>query len=366
MFVSKFRSWFADPDGTPVLVRRLLAEQARGHASRYVLAFVLMSFSAACTAIAAYLIKNVVNESYLNHNFRAVLTLSLVTMLPFVLKGLSTYGYSVTMARIGARIIAQNQRRMFDKLLNEGLSFFADRHSTEFIARLTTGANSAWQVLNLLINAIGRDVLSLIGLATVMVIQDPIMFFLGIAVVPPAMIVLRKMVRRIRVVALKQFTGGTRILETMQEAVQGIRIVKAFTLEDEMRRRFERSVDEVQHESMKMARIANRTSPLMESLAGAAIALVVMYSGYRVIYSGATAGEFMSFLASFLLAFEPAKRLARLNVELNSGLVGVRVLFEVIDSAPTEPIDSNETPLVLTSAARIEFRDVHFAYHHAE
>ena len=156
MFVSKFRSWFADPDGTPVLVRRLLAEQARGHASRYVLAFVLMSFSAACTAIAAYLIKNVVNESYLNHNFRAVLTLSLVTMLLFVLKGLSTYGYSVTMARIGARIIAQNQRRMFDKLLNEGLSFFADRHSTEFIARLTTGANSAWQVLNLLITSFGE------------------------------------------------------------------------------------------------------------------------------------------------------------------------------------------------------------------
>src|SRR5437016_5669922 len=118
MLVSKIRSWFADPDGTPVLVRRLLAEQARGHTKRYAVAFMLMAVAAACTGLAAYLIKNVINEAYLNHNFRAVLTLSAVTVLLFVLKGLSTYGYSVTMARIGARIIAENQRRMFDKLLN--------------------------------------------------------------------------------------------------------------------------------------------------------------------------------------------------------------------------------------------------------
>ncbi len=77
----------------------------------------------------------------------------------------------------------------------------------------------------------------------------------------------------------------------------------------------------------------------METLGGCAIAIAITYSGYRVIETGATPGQFFSFIAAFLLAYEPAKRLARLNIELNSGLVGVRILFEVIDSPPSEPSD---------------------------
>ena len=144
-----------------------------------------------------------------------------------------------------------------------------------------------------------------------------------------------------RNIARMQFTGGTRIIETMQEALQGMRMVKAFALEDEMRRRLEKSVAEVQHESNKMARVANRASPMMEMLGGFTIALATIYGGYRVIETGATPGEFVSFMAAFLLAYEPAKRLARLNIDLNNNLVGVRVLYEVIDCPPGEPNDDN-------------------------
>jgi ATP-binding cassette subfamily B protein len=141
-----------------------------------------------------------------------------------------------------------------------------------------------------------------------------------------------------------------------------MRMVKAFGLEDEMRRRLGTSVAEVEHESNKMARAANRASPLMETLGGFTIALATIYGGYRVIETGATPGEFVSFLAAFLLAYEPAKRLARLNIDLNNNLVGVRVLYEVIDSPPGEPSDDGLPPLKLTTA-RLEFDDVHFAYH---
>ena len=111
-----------------------------------------------------------------------------------------------------------------------------------------------------------------------------------------------------------------------------------------------------------MARAANRASPLMETLGGFTIALATIYGGYRVIETGATPGEFVSFLAAFLLAYEPAKRLARLNIDLNNNLVGVRVLYEVIDSPSGEPSDDGLPPLKLTTA-RLEFADVHFAYH---
>ena len=156
----------------------------------------------------------------------------------FAVKGLATYGGTVMLSRIGNQIIAENQRRMFDKLLRESMGFFADRHSSEFIARLTTGAarrQPGDQPPDHRRSA--RDLLSLIGLCAVMVIQDPVMSFGGFIIAPPAFLFLRKMIRRVRGIARMQFTGGTQIIETMQETLQGMRVVKAFALEDEMRRR---------------------------------------------------------------------------------------------------------------------------------
>ena len=351
----------SDDYSTVALVRRLLVDEALEYWPRYAIAFVLMGIAAAATALTAYLLGTMTNEAYVDHNFHGIVVIGVIAMGIFAAKGFATYGAAVTLSWIGNSIIANNQRRLFDKLLHEDIGFFADRHSSEFIARLTTGAAAVSQVINLLITAIGRDLMSLIGLTIVMLIQDPIMALGGFIMAPPAFFFLRKLIRRVRGIARLQFTGGTRIIETMQEALQGMRMVKAFALEDEMRRRLDRSVAEVQHESNKMARVANRASPLMEMLGGFTVALATIYGGYRVIETGATPGEFVSFMAAFLLAYEPAKRLARLNIDLNNSLVGVRILYEVVDSPPGEPNDDSLPPLRLTTA-RVEFADVHFAY----
>ena len=343
------------------LIRRLLTEQGLVHWRKYAIAFTLMAVAAGCTAFSAYLIGDVINQAYVNRSLTGIIVIGAITVVLFSMKGLATYGHSVMLSRIGNRIVADNQRAVFSKLLNEGLGFFADRHSSEFIARLSTGAAAATQVINLLITSVGRDLLSLIGLVTVMVVQDPVLSFFSFVVAPPAFFVLRKLIRRIYSIARTQFQGGTRIIETLQETLQGIRIVKAFTLEDIMRERFDRNVAAVEYEANKMARVSNRASPLMETLGGCAIAIAITYGGYRVIETGATPGQFFSFITAFLLAYEPAKRLARLNIELNSALVGVRVLFEVIDSPPSEAPDGSRSDLQ-TTTARLEFKDVHFAY----
>jgi ATP-binding cassette subfamily B protein len=343
------------------LIRRLLTEQGLVHWRKYAVAFVLMAVAAGCTAFSAYLIGDVINQAYVNRSLPGIITIGIITVVLFAFKGLATYGHSVMLSRIGNRIVADNQRAVFSKLLSEGLSFFSDRHSTEFVARLSTGAAAATQVINLLITSVGRDLLSLIGLTIVMVVQDPLMSFISFVVAPPAFLILRKLVRRIYSIARTQFHGGTRIIETLQETLQGIRIVKAFTLEDIMRERFDRNVSAVEYEANKMARVSNRASPLMETLGGCAIAMAVTYGGYRVIETGATPGQFFSFITAFLLAYEPAKRLARLNIELNSALVGVRILFEVIDSPPSEPLDTNK-PDLQVKTARLTFDDVYFVY----
>lgn len=350
-----------DPYGAAILIRRLVTEQGAAYWRRYLMAFALMAVSAATTAGSAYLLGEVINQAYVDKNVRGIAILSGVTLLIFMIKGAATYGHTVILSQISNAILANNQRQLFAKLMSESIAFFSERHSSEFLARLTAGANSVTQVLSLLINAVGRDLLSLIALVIVMVTQDPLMSLLGFLVAPPAMIVLRKLVKRIKGLAHNQFTGTADIMETMQESLQGIRTVKAFTLERTMRERIDVSISAVERNANKMATVTNRSSPLMETLGGFAIAGGLMYGGYRVVAMGATPGEFFSFLTAFLLAYEPAKRLARLNIELNSNLIGARKLLEIVDSPASEPADDDKPELKLTEA-RIELRDVTFAY----
>ena len=350
-----------DPYGAAILIRRLITEQGAAYWRRYLAAFALMGVSAATTAGSAYLLGEVINQAYVDKNVRGIAILSGVTILIFILKGAATYGHQVILSQISNAILANNQRRLFAKLMSESIAFFSERHSSEFLARLTSGANSVTQVLSLLINAVGRDVLSLIALVTVMLMQDPYMALLGFAVAPPAMLVLRKLVKRIKGLAHNQFTGTADILETMQESLQGIRTVKAFTLEQTMRERIDASIAAVEGNANKMARVSNRASPLMETLGGFAIAGGLMYGGYSVVALGATPGQFFSFLTAFLLAYEPAKRLARLNIELNSSLIGARKLLEIVDSPSSEPLDDDKPALKLTDA-RVELREASFAY----
>ena len=350
-----------DPYGAAALIRRLITEQGLQHWRRYTVAFVLMALSAGATAASAWLLGEVINQTYVNRSINGIVMLSLAIIVLFTLKGAATYGHTVILSKISNAILASNQRRLFAKLMRENVGFYSERHSSEFLARLTAGAQSVTQVLSLLINAVGRDFLSLVGLAAVMVIQDPWMSLSGLLIAPPALFVIRKLVKRIKGLAHNQFTGTADILETMQESLQGIRTVKAFTLEDTMQARIDRNIGMVEANANKMARVQSRSSPLMETLGGFAIAGVLMYGGYRIIATGATPGQFFSFITAFLLAYEPAKRLARLTIELNSYLIGARKLLEIVDSPASEPDDSDKPALQLTEA-KVEFRDVTFAY----
>ena len=350
-----------DPYGAAILIRRLVMEQGFVYWRRYLTAFALMGVSAGATAGSAYILGQVINQAYIDKNVTGIAILSGVTVVLLFIKGLATYGHTVILSKISNAILANNQRRLFAKLMSESIGFYSERHSSEFLARLTSGAKSITDVLTLLINAVGRDVLLLVSLIFVMVTQDPVLSFIGLVVVPPAMLILRKLIKRIKGLAYNQFTGSADIMETMQESLQGIRTVKAFTLEAAMQRRIDENIAVVERNANKMARVSNRSNPLMEMLGGFAVAGCLLYGGYSVVALGATPGQFFSFMTAFLLATEPAKRLARLNIDLNSQLVGARMLLEIVDSPASEPAD-NDKPALKLSTARVEFRDVNFAY----
>jgi ABC-type multidrug transport system fused ATPase/permease subunit len=360
MFESLKRRTFADPYSAPSLIRRLLVEHALGQWRAYVFVLALMIVMAACTAAAAYLIGHAVNAAYVSRNITAVASVCIGIIVISTVRGLASYGQAVEMGRISNRIVASNQRRLFEKVLQQGLGFFADRHSSEFSARITWGARAASDTLSVLITTFGRDATQLVGLCGVMISQSPSLSLMAVVVAPPALIVGRRAVKRVRAIVRYEFGASANILEALQETVQGYKIVEAFNLQSLMRDRINFNVDQIEQASNKLARASNFTGPTMEALGGITVALVLLLGGYRVVVLNAPPGEYLSFITAFLLAYEPAKRLMRLNLDLNNSLVGVRILFEFLD-LPERPDDGNKPDLQVENS-RLEFSDVEFGY----
>ena len=347
------------------IIPRLLLTDGRRYAWRYALAFMFMFFVAAATSASAYLMKDVINKIFVEGREGAIWALGGALVAFAAIKGFSVYGVSVTLGRIGNSIIAGYQKRLYDTLLEEGIPFFSERHSSEFINRLTYGASGARAILETLITSVGRDLLSLIGLVTVMIIQDAFLAFICLVAMPVAIMGVRSLIRRTRKVVQRQYVGAGRIIHTMQETIQGIRVVKSFNLEDMLRARMKTDVSEVQQAMNKWTSVSSRSSPLIEMLGGFAVAAAVMYAGIGVLKGGRLPGEFFSVITALLLAYEPAKRLARVNIDLAANLVYVHNLFEIIDSKPAER-EPADMPQLAVNGGRIEFRDVEFAYRTGE
>jgi ABC-type multidrug transport system fused ATPase/permease subunit len=352
-------------DGDYRRVRRALTEQGKEHWKSYVVVVLLMAVVAATTALFAYLVSHVINDVYFRRGFGSVAMLCITVMMLFCVKGFANYFQAVMLARVSNRITAQNQQRMFDKLVREGMEYFADRHSSRFTASFLQGASAVSGVLNVLLLALGRDLLSLIALVVVMVVQNPVLSLFGIVVMPPAVIGVRKLLKRVKALARVQFSTGANILLLIQETVKGFRVVKAFNLEDEMSRRIGQDIAAVEVTANKIARVSNRSSPIMETMGGGAIGLVLMYGGYLVLKTGAPPGEFISFIGAFLLAYEPAKSIARTNIDLGNTMVGLRIFYDVIDS-PAAEADDSDKPSLTVSEGGVEFIDVDFAYRPGE
>jgi ATP-binding cassette, subfamily B, bacterial MsbA len=347
------------------IIPRLLVTDGRRYAWRYALAFVFMFLVAASTSLSAYLMKDVVNKIFVEGREGAIWILGGVLIGLAAIKGFSAYGQAVTLGRIGNRIIAGYQKRLYNNLLAQGIPFFSERHSTELLNRLNSGAVGARSILEILITTIGRDLLSLIGLITVMIIQDAFLAFICLVAMPVAVVGVRSLIRRTRKIVQRQFAGTGKILLTMQETIQGIRMVKSFNLEEMLRARMKAHVGEVEQAMNNMIRVSSRSSPLMEMLGGFAVAAAVMYAGLGVLKGGRLPGEFFSVITALLLAYEPAKRLARVNIDIAANLVYVRKLFEVIDSEPAER-EPEGLPQFAVKVGKIEFRDVEFAYRPGE
>ncbi len=346
-------------------LRRLLTDQGFKHWKGYLFAFAMMGLIALTTSLSAWIIGRIVDKIFVGRDLNAVWEITAAIVAIYTVKGLATYGQQVVMSRVGNNIVADVQRRIFDQMLRMKVSYYSRSHSSEFIARQAFIAQSASSVLNLLITTLSRDALTIVGLVIVMVSQDPLLSLLALMFVPVAAVGVRKIGMRVRKIMASEFQGAMQMMESLAETAQGIRIVKAFTLENFMRARQANAIASFESAANKLARVSSRTSPIMESLGGFAIAAVVLYSGFTVIIRGNPPGSLFSFITCVIMLYEPMKRVARLHVDVSSGLFGVGMLYSFLDERDYEE-DAPQSPELKVADGRIEFRDVVFGYRPSE
>lgn len=385
----------ADPTSRN-LIRRVLKENFHLYVGRYMLAFLLMGCAAAATGVSVFLMQNITAvvfgsreatqklavpipstgsfaadwvhriSAYFSSLFVStpglfqIFSVSIAIIIIFLIKGLSLYGSTVILTKIGNNIVARQQRRIGNHVLDQSLAFFVRFPSSDLITRVSQAANSASTVMNLLMTRI-QDVLTALALLIAMFKLDWQLSCAALFIFLPITVALSLLIKRIRKIAQSQFKSFIQIISAIQEAIIGNKFIKSYNLENSMRRRFDEAISGVEKLSNKMAIVSARTSPIMEFIGGVAVATIVFYGGYRNLVMGQSADSLIAFLTALLLAYDPVKRIARMNVSLHAALIGLKMLYELLDSDHSIPEAEDAKPLQL-SKGNIALKHVTFSY----
>ena len=346
---------------TRVLLLRLLRENVHHYKGTLALALFFMGLMAGSTALNAWLMKPVVNEVFIGRNEQMLWLVAGGVFATFAVKGIANYAQQVLMSFVGFRIIADNQNKLYAHLAHMPLDFFHNQATGGLLTRFTVDINSMRVAVSNALTSFGKDLLTLIGLLTVMFIQDWQLAAVSFFAFPVAIYPIVRLGRRMRkVVANTQAEMGV-FTTLLHETFQGIRVVKAYGMEEYEKSRVAVIVERIFNLNLKAARTRAISSPIMETLGGVATVIVIVYGGLGVIEGGTDAGSFFSFLTALLLAYEPVKRIAGLNASLQEGLAGAQRLFDILDTKSTI-VDKPDAKPLQARMGNVRLDDVSFRY----
>jgi ATP-binding cassette subfamily B protein len=309
--------------------------------------------------------RSIIDEAFANRRADVVWIICLSIFIAFVMRGFASYGQAVALSKVGNNIVARYQRRLYSHLMTLSVGYFNEARSAHIAAQVSQNVSGIRDVMNLTITSTARDLLTFISLLGVMLFQDPLLSLAVFIMAPPLLYALRYVSKRLRAVTKEAVHLNSHVLGAMQETIQGIAIVKAFTMEAELENKVNKIITKAESRANRIARLSERTSPLTDSFAGFAVASVLAYAAYRSIYQNVLPGAFFSFVTALLLAYDPARRLARLQVQMERAVVNARMIYDILDMEPRQRDLPDAKDLVVTEA-RIEFRDVSFAYANGE
>jgi len=345
------------------IVQRLTWNYILPHKFKILFALTMMIISAAATGLHAWLVRPALDEVLINGNREMLFLIPIAIIVVTLFKGIATYLHSFQMSKIAHTIVAKLQSEMFEKLMYFNVKFFNDSKSGNLISRLINDTYFLRMAIVKAVTGVIKDVLVIIFLLGNMLYQSWELTIFAFFAFPLALWPIRKIGSSIRKITNTIQSKIAIFSNILSESVKGIRQVKAYNQEEHEKNKSFEAIRQIKNYFIRSAFISNRLSPLMEFIGSLAIAVSIYAGGIFVLNETMTTGQFMSFLVSLLLAYQPVKALGNLNISIQEGLAGAERIFNLLDTSDNFLEDnSNNSESIKISKGQIEIKNLTFAY----
>ena len=343
------------------IFKRLYRDYTKKYLPKILLSIFFSLLLAGSTSAVAYLLDPAINELFIKQTSSLLYVIPFLIIIAFGVKGLSLYLAKVIMIGVGEEVKKEVQTDMFASLIKADTKLIDEKHSGKFITNLTNDVNMITNLLSTAILNLFKDSLTLIGLLCVMFYQNWKLSLLAIIMIPLASFTARSLGKRMGKVTNEQMHKTGLLTTYLLEIFKNHKIIKIFQKESFEKKRALKLIDDLKETSKKIMVVFVRASPIMEALTGIMIACLIFVSAKLVVKNELEVSNFFSFLAAMMLAYQPVRSLATLNITVQQGLMGSRRVLPIIDDINEVKDSQNAQDLKLTKS-EIDFNNVSFEY----
>ncbi len=341
------------------MYKRLL-QYLKPHRRYFFGALLCMIVFGATDGVVPFLVKYILDEVFTKKNEQLLWILPAILMGFAVVRASCDFGQQFLMAAVGHRVTQDLRNHVNRHILALSPDFFVRNSSGELLSRVTSDVLLVRTLLTDSTASIIRDTLRLLALVVSCVYLDPTLSLLAVVFFPIAGLPIARIGKRMRKLSRRGQEAIGSLSALFQESLQGHRVVKIFGREDFEQERFERGNKDLTRTFVKSERVRAAAGPINEVLASLVISGVLLYGGHTVVSGARTSGDFMAFLVSVFLMYEPFKKLTRVNATVQQGLAGAQRIFEIVDTIPT--IQDPHEPQALPARYDLELTDVTYDY----
>ena len=343
------------------ILKRLYREYTKKYLSKILLALLFSLILAGSTSSIAYLLDPAIEKIFINKDRSLILIIPVFIVIAFAAKGISLYAAKVIMIGISEEIRKALQMDMMKSLIKADTDFIEKKHTGKIIGNLINDVNYMTGLVSVAILNLFKDSLSLIGLMTVMFYQNWKLSVVAIIMIPLASFFARLLGKRITKVTSQAMERAGEVFTYLIEIFKNHKLIKIFQKETYETSRADKTLEGVKDRQKKLNEIYARSSPIMEVLTGFMIAILIFYSGNLIIEDELGINNFFSFLAAMMLAYQPVRSLATLNITINQGLSGARRILPIID-LKEKIFEDKKLATINLKDGKIEFSNVSFNY----
>ena len=343
------------------ILKRLYHDYTKKHLKKIIIALLLSVAVAGSTSSIAYLLDPAIKQIFMNKDQTLIIVIPILIVVAFAVKGLSLYIAKVIMIGVSEEVRKDVQVNMLNNLIDADTKLIDNKHSGKFISNLTNDVAHLTNLISTAILNVFKDTLTLIGLLSVMFYQNWELSLIAIIMIPLAYLAARSLGKRITKVSFEQMEWAGVLSSYLIEVFKNHKLIKIFQKEMYEKNRASVFLNNVKEKTKKMAIVFVRASPIMETMTGIVIAILIYYAGRLIMKDQIDISNFFSFLAAMMLAYQPVRSLATLNIVINNGLVSAKRILPIIDekSKLKKNIDDKNLDL---NEGNIKFKNIEFSY----